>query len=66
MKTPDTPAPIWLTVPQMAQMLQICVDHAYTLAHRADFPAVRLGHSIRIDRRALERWTAEHIGEVLL
>lgn len=66
MKKADTPTPLWLTVPQVAQMLQICTDHAYALTHRADFPSVRLGHSIRVDRCALEKWTAAHVGEALL
>lgn len=66
MKKADALAPIWLTVPQMAQMFQICTDHAYALTHRDDFPAVRIGRTIRIDRHRLEEWAAAHIGETLL
>lgn len=58
--TPDTTtvAPLWLTVKQAAQLLQLSEDTVYPLTHRADFPAVRIGRTIRIDRRRLEEWAA--------
>ena len=54
--TPDTTtvAPLWLTVKQAAQLLQLSEDTVYPLTHRADFPAVRIGRTIRIARRRLE------------
>lgn len=51
--------PLWLTVKQAAQLLQLSEDVVYPLTHRADFPAVRIGRTIRIDRRRLEDWAAE-------
>lgn len=54
-----TIAPLWLTVKQAAQLLQLSEDTVYPLTHRSDFPAVRIGRVIRIDRRRLEEWAAE-------
>ena len=58
--TPDTTTvnPLWLTVKQAAQLLQLSEDTVYPMAHRQDFPAVRIGRAIRIDRRRLEEWAA--------
>lgn len=54
----EASAPLWLTVKQAAQLLQLSEDVVYRLTHRADFPATRVGHAIRINRRALEEWVA--------
>lgn len=62
---PDTMAPLWLTVKQTAQLLQLSEDVVYPLTHRADFPAVRIGRAIRIDRRRLEEWANAHTGEAV-
>lgn len=62
---PDTMAPLWLTVKQTAQLLQLSEDVVYPLTHRADFPAVRVGRAIRIDRRRLEEWANAHTGETM-
>lgn len=57
---PDmTTEPLWLTVKQAAQLLQLSEDTVYPLTHRADFPATRIGRAVRIDRRRLEEWAAE-------
>lgn len=53
-----TLTPLWLTVKQAAQLLQLSEDVVYPLTHRTDFPAVRIGRAIRIDRRRLEEWAA--------
>lgn len=55
-----TLTPLWLTVKQAAQLLQLSEDIVYPMTHRADFPAVRIGRTIRIDRR-LEDWAAEQM-----
>ena len=60
---PDTMAPLWLTVKQTAQLLQLSENVVYPLTHRKDFPAVRVGRAIRIDRRRLEEWADAHTGE---
>ena len=60
---PETMAPLWLTVKQTAQLLQLSENVVYPLTHRKDFPAVRVGRAIRIDRRRLEEWADAHTGE---
>ena len=48
-----------LTVPQVAERLQIGRDSAYRLCLRPDFPAIRIGGLIRIPVLGFERWLAE-------
>lgn len=45
-----------LTVKQAAQLLQLSEDVVYPLTHRADFPAVRIGRTIRIPYDMLMAW----------
>ena len=54
-----------LTVKQAAEYLQLSEDVIYILTHRADFPAVRIGRTIRIDRPRLDEWFSEHMGKVV-
>ena len=50
----------WLTVPQVAEELQIPRTRAYELIQRGALPAVRIGErSIRVNRRELERFLLE-------
>lgn len=53
-----TMTPLWLTVKQAAQLLQLSEDTVYPMTHQQGFPAVRIGRAIRIDRRRLEEWAA--------
>lgn len=46
--------PLLLTVPQTAELLQIGRETAYQLTHREDFPAIRIGRSVRINREGLQ------------
>ena len=48
--------PMALTVKQAAELLQISTDLMYDLANRRDFPAIRIGRTIRIDRDKLHQW----------
>ena len=66
-KSPSTSPedPMLLTVPQTAELLQIGRDTAYQLAHREDFPAIRIGRSVRINREGLQRWLDENNGGIL-
>ncbi len=59
----DAITPLWLTVKQTAQVLQLSEDKIYELVHRADFPARRVGRAIRIDRRRLEEWASDYAGK---
>lgn len=45
-----------LTVADFASMAQISRPLAYQLVNRPDFPAIRLGRCIRINRDAALRW----------
>ena len=50
----------FLTVPQVAEELQIPRTRAYELIQRGALPAVRIGErSIRVNRRELERFLLE-------
>ena len=45
-----------MTVADLQQALGIGRRHAYELANRADFPAIRMGKRIVIPRDAFLRW----------
>ncbi len=56
---------IALTVAEAAELTGLCTKTIYTLSHRADFPAVRIGRTLRINRKGLERWFEDHAGVVV-
>lgn len=45
----------WLKVPEMAEELRIARSRAYELVGNGEIPSVRIGRSIRVSRRELER-----------
>lgn len=50
----------WLTVPEVAEELQIPRTRAYMLIQSGELPAVRIGErSIRVNRAELERFLLE-------
>ena len=50
----------WLTVPKVAEELQIPRTRCYELIQCGDLPAVRIGQrSIRVNRRELETFLLE-------
>lgn len=55
-----------ITVPEMAKLLQIGRDTAYQLTHRPDFPAIRVGRSVRINREGLQDWLNNQNGGIVL
>lgn len=57
--------PMLLTPPQLAALWQIGKNTAYELCHREDFPCVRIGRSIRINRSQLQSWLDKHGGILL-
>ena len=59
---PTKEDPLLLTVDQTAALLQIGRDQVYNLCHRADFPALRIGRSIRINRDLLQGWLNKNNG----
>lgn len=57
--------PLMLNVEQVGEILQMGKWTAYSLVHRADFPAVRIGkHKIRINRDELKKWLNEQRGKI--
>jgi excisionase family DNA binding protein len=57
---PDISEKGWLTVPELAEELQIPRTRAYELIARGELPAVRIGErSIRVNRNELERFLLE-------
>lgn len=44
------------TVEEAAEALGLSTDTVYQLTHRADFPAIRVGRSVRISRELLADW----------
>lgn len=49
----------YLKVPEVAEMLRIARSRAYELVADEKIPSVRIGRSIRVSRRELEKWLEE-------
>ena len=50
----------WLKVPEVAKALRIARSRAYELIGDGEIPAVRIGRSVRINRKELDLWLEEH------
>lgn len=48
--------PLTLTVPQMAEVLGISRNTAYSLANQAGFPSFRVGSRLLVNREMLQEW----------
>ena len=48
--------PLVLSLAQVQQVLGIGRDAAYALAHRQDFPVLRVGRRLIVSRDALRAW----------
>lgn len=46
----------YLKVPEMAKMLRIARSRAYELIGSGEIPAVKIGRSVRVSRKELDRW----------
>ncbi len=46
----------YLKVPEVAEMLRIARSRAYELVAEEKIPSVRIGRSVRVSRRELEKW----------
>lgn len=66
--TPSTApeGPMLLTVPQAARLLGLGRDTTYNLCHRRDFPAIRIGRAVRINKAGLQDWLDRNNGGILL
>jgi excisionase family DNA binding protein len=49
----------FLKVPEVAKELRIARSRAYELVANGTIPAVKIGRSVRVSRRELERWLDE-------
>jgi len=49
----------WLTLWEMQEMLSIGRTKAWQLVASGEVPAVKIGRSVRVSRRELERWLEE-------
>ena len=54
----DTPHE-FLKVPEVAKELRIARSRAYELVANGTIPAVKIGRSVRVSRKELERWLEE-------
>lgn len=46
----------WLKVPEVAEVLRIARSRAYELVADGEIPAVKIGRSVRVNRKELDRW----------
>lgn len=56
MSNPMELEPRLLRVAEAAKIAGVCKSRAYEYAANGTWPSVRLGSSVRIPRRGLERW----------
>jgi excisionase family DNA binding protein len=46
----------YLKVPEVAEVLRIARSRAYELVGSGEIPSVRIGRSVRVSRKELEKW----------
>jgi excisionase family DNA binding protein len=49
----------FLKVPEVTKELRIARSRAYELVANGTIPAVKIGRSVRVSRKELERWLEE-------
>lgn len=49
----------WLKVPEMAKELRIARSRAYELVQDGEILSIKIGRSVRINRKELEKWLEE-------
>jgi excisionase family DNA binding protein len=49
----------YLKVPEVAEILRIARNTVYQLVGEGEIPSVRIGRSVRVSRKELERWLEE-------
>lgn len=49
----------YLKVPEVAEVLRIARSRAYELVAEGEIPAVKIGRSVRVSRKELDRWLEE-------
>jgi excisionase family DNA binding protein len=53
---PEPGTPLLLRVPEAARLLSVSRSTLYQLVAAGEVPVVRVGRSVRVVRRELERW----------
>ena len=54
------------TVREIADILRIGINKAYDLTNQKDFPSIRIGSAIRIEREAFENWVRNQTHKIIL
>ncbi len=49
----------YLKVPEVARIIRVARSRAYELVAEGEIPSVRIGRSVRVSRRDLDRWLEE-------
>lgn len=49
----------YLKVPEVAEVLRIARSRAYELVGSGEIPSIRIGRSVRVSRKELDRWLEE-------
>jgi excisionase family DNA binding protein len=49
----------YLKVPEVARIIRIARSQAYELVAEGEIPSIRIGRSIRVSRKELDRWLEE-------
>lgn len=49
----------YLKVPEVAEVLRIPRSRAYELVGSGEIPSIRIGRSVRVSRKELDRWLEE-------
>ena len=49
----------YLKVPEVAGILRIARSRAYEMVAEGKIPSVRIGRSVRVNRKELDRWLEE-------
>jgi excisionase family DNA binding protein len=46
----------YLKVPEVAEVLRIARSRAYELVGNGEIPSIRIGRSVRVNRKELDEW----------
>ncbi len=49
----------YLKVPEVAEIIRVARSRAYELVAEGEIPSVRIGRSVRVSRKELDRWLEE-------
>ena len=49
----------YLKVPEVARIIRVARSRAYELVAEGEIPSIRIGRSVRVSRRELDKWLEE-------